>query len=136
MQPLQYGLVELGAPVFQIVLGPDSTHQIVHTLTSAPISDMSDEELDVAISSILQIFPTFGQCIITSHLHNQEQCVPMDHITHFYLHVHGTSGIFGDCQIVCKEYHVPGPLALAYMDGQHGEHIYQTCQVLHFSHSF
>lgn len=126
---LQYGLVEPGAPVFQIVLGPDGTHQTIHTSTSAPISDMSDEELDAAISSILQIFPTFGRRMITGHLRNQGQRVPMDRITHSYLRVHGTPGIFGDRQIVHKQYRVPGPLSLAHMDGQHGEHIYRTCQV-------
>jgi hypothetical protein len=121
---LQYGLVEPGAPVFQIVLGPDGTHQTVHTSTSAPISDMSDEALDAAISSILQIFPTFGRRMITGHLRNQGQRVPINRITHSYLRVHGTPGIFGDRQIVRKEYRVPGPLSLAHMDGQHGEHIY------------
>jgi hypothetical protein len=47
----------------------------------------------------------------------------MECITLSYLCVHGTPGIFGDCQMVHKEYCVPGPLSLAHMDGQHGEYI-------------
>lgn len=65
---LQYGLVEPQAPVLQTVLG---SQQTIHTSTSSLISDISDEQLDAAISAILQIFPMFGRCMITCHLQDQ-----------------------------------------------------------------
>lgn len=118
---LELGLVQPGEPVIQNITQPDGSVERVHTSTSAPVSTLSDDDLDAMIYSVLEIFPTFGRRMINGYLRSQGHRVPMDRIRSSYLRVHGAPGAFGDRQIARKEYKVPGPLSLAHMDGQHGE---------------
>lgn len=100
---------------------PEGGFDRVHTSTTAPVSSISDHDLDKLIFSALEIFPNFGRRMISGFLRQRGHRVPMERIRFSYLRVHGAPGRFGDRQISRKEYRVPGPLSLAHMDGQHGE---------------
>jgi hypothetical protein len=117
---LRAGLVEPGAPVFQPQVNVQGVVEIVHRSTAPPVSNISDAELDLLVTTILETFPQFGRRMIRGHLKSQGYRVPRERITHSYLRVHGAPAIFGDRQISRKTYRVPGPLSLAHMDGQHG----------------
>ena len=92
-----------------------------HFHASSPSLSLTDAQLDGLISSILNIFPSFGRRMIAGHLkafHGAD--VPQARITASYERVHGAPAIFGDRQIHRQEYRVPAPMSLAHMDGQHG----------------
>ncbi|KAK6984522.1 hypothetical protein R3P38DRAFT_3425221 [Favolaschia claudopus] len=117
---LRAGLVQPGAPVIQSRIDDAGVIHTVHTSTTAPVSTLSDSELDQLVASTLEIFPQFGRRMLRGHLLSQGYRVPRERITASYLRVHGAPAIFGDRQISRKKYSVPGPLSLAHLDGQHG----------------
>lgn len=125
---LDYGLAQPAPPVFQTLDTPDGPIH-VHNTSTPPVADISDDDLDSAIAAILTIFPTFGRSMLNGHLKSQGLNVPRERIEASYSRVHGAPALFGNRQIVRKEYHVPGPLSLAHMDGQHGK-LYSTFLVV------
>jgi hypothetical protein len=107
--------------VFRSRVSADGTAERVHASTTAPVSIVSDPELDHLFATTLEIFPQFGRRMIRGHLKSQGYRIPRERITASYLRVHGAPAIFGDRQISRKKYRVPGPMSLAHLDGQHGE---------------
>ena len=117
---LDLHLATPGAPPFQTVVSSAGESQYVHTTTTPPVSTFSDEQLDIAVTAILTVFPDIGRSMLSGCLKAQGQRVPMERIQASYDRVHGSPALFGDRRIVRKEYKVAGPLSLAHMDGQHG----------------
>jgi hypothetical protein len=117
---LEYGFVEPGDPVCMEEEHPDGEVVQVYTSSTAPSSTLSDEQLDSLILSILQVFPTFGRCMLCGHLLAQGHQVPCECIKNSYLQVHGSSGAFGERSIHCKVYSVVGANSLWHHNGQHG----------------
>ncbi|KAJ7894918.1 hypothetical protein B0H14DRAFT_2246371, partial [Mycena olivaceomarginata] len=56
----EYGLAEPRLPVSTDTLHADGTILHTYTSTSAPVSTISDADLDLLLASILQTFPKFG----------------------------------------------------------------------------
>lgn len=117
---LDYGLAEACPPVFDIVLTPEGP-TAVHTSSTAPVANISDDDLDASVSAILTTFPTLGRSMLDGGLRAQGLQVPRERAEASYQRVHGAPAIFGNRQILRKQYHVPGPMSLAHMDGQHGK---------------
>ena len=85
------------------------------------ISALTNDKLDTLLSSILEIFPTFGQRMIAGRLKASGHHVPRERITESFLRVHGTPGVFGQHTIYRKIYKVAGANSLWHHDGQHGQ---------------
>ncbi|KAF7377212.1 hypothetical protein MSAN_00140900 [Mycena sanguinolenta] len=117
---LEYGLVEPGAPVYTDAPQPDGTVSRTYTSTSAPVSTITDEELDSILASILQTFPNFGRRMLKGRLKVMGHRVPRDRIAASYLRVHGSPGSFGARHIHRTPYTVAGANSLWHHDGQHG----------------
>ncbi|KAJ7355297.1 hypothetical protein DFH08DRAFT_653173, partial [Mycena albidolilacea] len=83
---LDYDLVQPTAPVYTEELDETSGNVIcTYTAsTSAPVSDITDGELDELVHHILEIFPTFGRHMITGHLRQLRHHVPTLCIREFY----------------------------------------------------
>lgn len=84
-----------------------------HTTIMAPVSTLSDSELDVAMAALLSTFPDFGRTMIAGHFAAYGHRVPSTHLHQSYLHVHGAPPSFSHRQVVRKKYQVPGPNSLA-----------------------
>ncbi|KAJ7433788.1 hypothetical protein FB451DRAFT_1064009, partial [Mycena latifolia] len=82
---LRAGLVQPGAPVFQVRVDDLGAVEHVHRSTGPPVSAVSDAELDRLVSSTLEIFPQFGRRMIRGHLKAQGHRVPRERITESYL---------------------------------------------------
>lgn len=120
---LEMGLVQPGPAVRESITNTDGSISHHHTSSSAPVSDMSEAELDSRVGAILELFPTFGRRMITGHLRSGGHRIPRQRITDSYARVHGAPGSFGQRQIARKTYKVPGPNSLWHHDGQHGKGI-------------
>lgn len=118
---MEQGLISPADPVQQATEEADGTVTYQYTSTSAPVSTLSDDDLDREIGAILEVFPSFGRTMIIGHLCAQGHRVPQDRITASYLQVNGAPGVFGARQIAQKVYSVAGPNSLWHHDGQHGE---------------
>ncbi|KAK7034243.1 hypothetical protein R3P38DRAFT_2913557 [Favolaschia claudopus] len=92
---LEYGLVEPGEPVYTDTPQEDGSISRTYTSTSAPVSTISDDELDSLLASILETFPNFGLRMLKGRLRNLGHRVPRDRIAASYLRVHGSPGAFG-----------------------------------------
>jgi len=66
---LEYGLVEPGHPVYVEYQAEDGTIHRYYTSSTAPMSNIPDDELDNILGQILDVFPDFGHRMITGHLH-------------------------------------------------------------------
>ncbi|KAF7354557.1 hypothetical protein MSAN_01368800 [Mycena sanguinolenta] len=117
---LEYGLVKLGAPVYTNTPQGDGTISRTYTSTSAPVSTITDDELDAILASILQTFPNFGQRMLKGRHKVMGHRVPREHIAASYLRVHGSPGSFGARYIHHTPYTVAGANSLWHHDGQHG----------------
>jgi hypothetical protein len=93
-----------------------------YTSTSAPVSTISDADLDSLLASILQTFPNFGRRMLKGRLRVLGHRVPRERIAASYLRVHGSPGSFGGCFIHRKPYLVAGANSVWHHDGQHGLH--------------
>ncbi|KAJ7256838.1 hypothetical protein B0H12DRAFT_966885, partial [Mycena haematopus] len=82
---LEYGLVQPGQPVYRDVPQLDGTVARTYTSTSAPVSSLTDDELDFFLTSILQIFPNFGRRMIKGRLQAAGHRVPRERIAASYL---------------------------------------------------
>lgn len=117
---LELGLAQPSAPVRTTLNHDDGTTTVLHSSTSQPVSAMSDHDLDAHVGHILEIFPSFGQQMISGHLRSAGHRVPLPRIAESYVRVHGAPGVFGQRQIDRKIYKVAGPNSLWHHDGQHG----------------
>lgn len=117
---LEYGIATPGTPVFVSQMQPDGGTNAVRSRSTRGISALTNDELDALLSSILEIFPTFGQRMIAGRLKASGHHVPRECITESFLRVHGTPGVFGQRTIHRKVYKVAGANSLWHHDGQHG----------------
>jgi hypothetical protein len=85
---LELGIVHLGPPVRGIVMQSNGAITQIHTSSSIPVSNMTDAELDSRIDAILEIFPSFGQSMISGHLQSCGHRVPRQRIADSYVRVH------------------------------------------------
>jgi hypothetical protein len=121
---LEYGLVEPGPPVFAYYEAQDGTVIRYHTSSTAPMSDLSNDELDAITYQILETFPTFGRRMIAGHLSHMGHRVPRSRLVDSYWRVHGPpTSAFGGRRIERRVYSVPGPNSLWHHNGQHGMYI-------------
>jgi hypothetical protein len=119
---LEYGLVQPGPPVYSKHQAADGSIEHQYTSTTTPTSDLSDDALDVIIRQIIDIFPTFGQRMMTGYLRSLGYCIPRPRVEGAYMHIHGPPAAqFGPRRIERRVYSVPGPNSLWHHDGQHGE---------------
>lgn len=123
---LEYGLVEPGAPVYVDYEDEDGTITRFYTSSTAPTSDLSDDDLDEIMQQILQHFPFFGRQMIQGHLCHLGHRVTRSRILDSYTRVQGApTNIFGSRRIQRRVYSVPGPNSLWHHDGQHGEQAFK-----------
>jgi hypothetical protein len=119
---LDYDLVEPGHPVFVTVAQEDGTTARVHQPTTAARSDLSDEELDRIVMSILEVFPNFGRRMLAGRIASMGHSVTRERINDSYVRVHGpSSALFAHRAIHRRTYHVAGANSLWHHDGQHGK---------------
>ncbi|KAJ7740477.1 hypothetical protein DFH07DRAFT_751592 [Mycena maculata] len=79
---LEYGLVDPADPVY-VETRDENSGDLVRTYTfstTAPVSSITDEDLDQLMHQILQIFPTFGQHMIDGHLRQLSHHVPTSRV--------------------------------------------------------
>lgn len=117
---LEYGLVAPGEPVYVQEQQPDGTVSRNYVSSRAATTQLSDQQLDALLASILEIFPNFGRNMIFGSLKDRGHHVPHERIRHSFLRVHGSPAVFGDRFIHRKTYHVAGANSLWHHDGQHG----------------
>jgi hypothetical protein len=117
---LELGLVTPGEPVYRDTTADDGSITRTWTSTTSPVSVISDEELDLEINDVLEIFPMFGRAMIAGYLRVKGLRIPITRITQSYHRVHGVPAVFGPRQIQRRVYWVPGPNSLWHHDGQHG----------------
>lgn len=82
---LEQGLVEPGVPVFREQVEEDGTVTKIHTSTTAPTSNLSDEQLDTLVASALETFPQFGRSMLQGSLRAAGHRVPIDRIHSSYM---------------------------------------------------
>lgn len=118
---LEHGLALPGTPVRTETIAPDGSTTVTYSSSSRPVSTMSDAQLDDAIRRILQVFPKFGNRMISGRLKAEGHNVPRARIKAARIRVQGAPASFGTRQrIIRRTYYVPGPLSLVHHDGQHG----------------
>ncbi|KAF9258579.1 hypothetical protein L218DRAFT_1004811 [Marasmius fiardii PR-910] len=66
---LEYGIADPCPPVY-VTYEDTETGELVqfYQLSTAPMSDLTDEELDMIVEHILEIFPAFGHRMILGHM--------------------------------------------------------------------
>lgn len=119
---LEQGLVEPCPPVYLTYEDPESGETVrFYSSSTAPMSTLSDEELDTVIQHILEVFPAFGQQMISGHLRHLGHIVPRERIRASYERVTGAPAHSTSRPIERRRYQVAGPNSLWHHDGQHGE---------------
>jgi hypothetical protein len=86
--------------------------------------ELSDEQLDDAISAVLQVFPKFGRGKIKAALETQGLFVTQGRILQSRIRVQGAPAQFGQRTLHRRKYFVPGANSLWHHDGQHGRSFY------------
>lgn len=118
---LELGLAAPGHPVYAKVQDAEGQVQTLWTSTTPPMSTLSDNDLDIEIGKILNLFPHFGRRMIIGTLHAWGHRVSADRVRESYVRVWGAPATFGDRPIIRKKYWVPGVNSLWHHDGNHGE---------------
>ncbi|KAJ8514850.1 hypothetical protein ONZ45_g7659 [Pleurotus djamor] len=116
---LEHGLVSPGSAVYQDVDQDDGTTTRIWTSTTPPVSTLSNDDLDVLMVEILQIFPFIGRKMIRGELDARGHRVPIARIRQSYLRVHGPPPAFNNRIITRKEYTVSGVNSVWHHDGNH-----------------
>ncbi|KAG1769899.1 hypothetical protein EV702DRAFT_1049554 [Suillus placidus] len=57
---LEHGFVQLGPPVYVDYISSDGSTTHIYMLSTAPTSNLSDEELDEITEQVLELFPNLG----------------------------------------------------------------------------
>ncbi|KAL0070085.1 hypothetical protein AAF712_002572 [Marasmius tenuissimus] len=118
---LEQGLVEPGEPVYVDFETEEGVIMRVYRSSTGPMSDITDEDLDEAMHSIITAFPSFGRRLIQGELRFMGIHVPRSRVQASYLRVVGLpTQSFGVRRITRRIYTVPGPNSLWHHDGQHG----------------
>lgn len=119
---LSEGLVEPGQAVYSTQLNDDgSTYR--HYNRQGPrsrTSGLTDNELDLAITDILNMHPRYGRVMVKGQLASMGQHVPLERVRESYVRVRGPPRPFGYRQVHRQPYNVPGANSLWHHDGQHG----------------
>ncbi|KAL0061141.1 hypothetical protein AAF712_012061 [Marasmius tenuissimus] len=118
---LAEGLVEPGEPVYVEYETEEGLIMRVYRSSTGPVSDISDDDLDEAMKSIIIAFPSFGRRLIHGHLKFMGIHIPRSRVVASYGWVVGLpTQLFGVRRINRRIYTVPGPNSLWHHDGQHG----------------
>jgi hypothetical protein len=119
---LELGLLRAGQEPFRVIES-DGTAVRFHNgpQKRTRLSDISDDDLDTVISTILRDFPDFGRRMIDGRLRSQGLLVPRSRIRASFQRVRGRVSSFIRHRIVRREYRVAGVNSLWHHDGQHGE---------------
>jgi hypothetical protein len=107
---LELGIVQPGPPVSSTIMQSNGTITQIHTSLSIPVSNMTDAELNSRVSAILEIFPSFGQSMISGHLWSCGHRVPLQRIADSYVRVHGALGALDSCRSHTEYTWWSGPL--------------------------
>src|ERR1700722_7192288 len=129
---LELNILNPGQAPFSVVAGNNGDAVRIHNgpQRRTRISDISDNDLDAAISRILRDFPRFGRRLIDGRLLAQALRVPRSRIRSSYIRIRGHIPSFGRQPIARREYHVAGVNSLWHHDGQHGERVFAGLTVL------
>ena len=118
---LEAGLVQPCPPVYVTYEDPDSGQSLrFYRSSTAPMSQLTDQELDIIMHHILEIFPSFGRRMITGQIREMGHHVSRERIRASYERVMGTPAGLTARLIGRRTYRVPGPNSLWHHDGQHG----------------
>ena len=118
---LAHGLVEPGPPVYVEYVDEAGNSYRMYGSSTGAISQISDDQLDEIVRSLVQAFPMFGRQMINGHLLHLGQRIPRARLQESYNRVHGPpASSFGPRRLQHRVYSVPGPNSLAHHDGQHG----------------
>ncbi|KAK7051234.1 hypothetical protein VNI00_004734 [Paramarasmius palmivorus] len=118
---LEQNLVEPGEPVYVEFVTEEGLVMRVYRSSTGTVSDISDDQLDDSIRSIIQSFPSFGRRLIQGHLKFMGIHIPRSRVEASYARVVGLPlQSFGVRTIMRRIYTVPGPNSLWHHDGQHG----------------
>lgn len=113
-------LSQAGVPVRTTITLPDGTVRHTYTSSTAPVSTLTDNELDDLVADIVQIFPSAGRRMIKGSLKSRGHDVPLKRVGESHARVNGAPGIFGRRAIHRRRYKVAGANSLWHHDGQHG----------------
>ncbi|TCD62111.1 hypothetical protein EIP91_007465 [Steccherinum ochraceum] len=119
-EALRNHFVEPGEPVHSTETHADGSTTHTYTSTTAPVSTLSDDELDACVAHILQTFPNAGRSMIKGSLKARGHNVPFPRISESYTRVQGAPAVFGRRPIQRRRYKVAGANSLWHHDGQHG----------------
>ncbi|KAK7018052.1 hypothetical protein VNI00_018425 [Paramarasmius palmivorus] len=118
---IEYGLAEPCPPVYIQYEDPETGELVrFYKSSTAPMSTLSDDELDTVLGHILQIFPAFGRRMILGHLQHLGHHVPRERVRASYERVTGAPAQLTARPIHRRRYRVAGPNSLWHHDGQHG----------------
>ncbi|KAL0577858.1 hypothetical protein V5O48_004130 [Marasmius crinis-equi] len=118
---LEQGLVQPGEPVYVEFETEEGLVMRVYRSSTGAVSDISDANLDSAVQSIIEAFPSFGRRLIQGHLKFMGIHIPRSRVQASYARVVGLpTQTFGVRRISRRIYTVPGPNSLWHHDGQHG----------------
>lgn len=119
---LDYNIVEPGAPVYVTYEDPETGEILrLYRSSTAPMSQISDDELDDIMRRILRVFPAFGRRMIRGHLESLGVRIPRERLRESYERVNGIpQGLSGNRAVGRRVYRVAGPNSLWHHDGQHG----------------
>ncbi len=120
---LEAGISQPGAPVFSSEVDEFGEELIYHSSTSAPVSTLSDAELDEVNRSIQLQFRELGAGQLQGGLLNRGHKVPKDRITASLLRIEGVPGVFGNRRPKVRKYRTRAPMTTVHHDGQHGKHV-------------
>lgn len=107
-------------PELEAIGSSSSIYHQAYSYTS-PVSQWTDDELDVAITRIRIHYPNAGLSLLHGALRALGHRVPHERIRQSLLRIDPVRRIFERRTIQRRTYSVPGPNALWHHDGQHGE---------------
>jgi hypothetical protein len=119
---LEAGLGRPGRSVREVDELEDGSHTARYRNPAvSTIAEISDNDLDAAVTGVLQDMPGFGRRMIEGALRALGFRVQQKRVRESLLRVKGVPGVFGDRRVHRREYRVAGPNSLWHHDGQHGE---------------
>ncbi len=133
-EALRLGLAEPAPPVFRPVEHPDGTSTRIHTTQTAPVSTLTDAELDAILRDVLSAYPRMGHVMLRGALIARGHRVPEARVRTACVRIRGAPPDFARRRIIRKKYRVAGPNSLVHHDGQHGVSV-SRCMLLFWSHS-